>query len=205
MSGDMGQRIYLNRAVGCCSVRARATFNIARGGIPSGEKINAENESKAYLKDFKSLLKGRYSLGYVLSQNIPMFMGDTPDEVLEKIQRIGEEDSGNDAMNDTETYDTAAAEEEGFIEGVPSEMKAAYCGTRALHDCGSKGAKVCSVWFEDDPAPEKVGKRERFHAKVTIMNTLTRKKEVIPVEVLVVRNPFRQVERSRPEGPPVLG
>ncbi len=135
-----------------------------------------------------------------------MFMGDTPEEVLEKIQRIGEEDRGDDAMNSTEADDTSAAEEKGFAEGETSEVKAAYCGALALHDCGSEGVKVCSVWFEDNPAPDKVGKRERYHAKVTFMDPLTRKKEVIPVEVLVVRNPFPRVERSRPEGstrPPV--
>ena len=152
--------------------------------------MDVENGCEGFVEEFKELMRGRYALAYVLSQNLRQFRGCSPEEVLDRITG----DDGpmihrariqtNDGELDIKV--TVGTGDDILSDRFSSKQKAAWCGAYVLSKAASEDSKVCSVWFQEKPEPSKAGKAERHQVKAVSLDAVTGKTEEVHVEVVVV-------------------
>jgi len=152
--------------------------------------LDSENQNESYVDGLKELLRGRYAMGYVLSQNLRQYRGDTPEHILDSI--LDDKENGCVHRTSFRTSDgeldfkiTVGVGDDSTFGNCSSKQKAVSCGALAYSEAGTEGTKVCSVWFEDKPEPSKAGTAECFHVKTIIMEALSGEVKEIPVDVVI--------------------
>ncbi len=157
--------------------------------------LDTGNESVGYISGLKRLMKGRYSVAYVLMQSLRQYCMETPEQVLEDIQRAGD---GSDARQKVALggldIRVTVGTEEDLAKGdrLSVRQKAVCCGSFALSDAGTRGCEVYSIWFAKNPEPSRKGCVDRYRVLTAVMGDGSEPPVEQMVNVVVVnRDPER--------------